>query len=50
MELPEIQQQINTLTNFLTLILNHIYKLETQIKLFKSAEDVIVESDEEEDY
>jgi len=49
MELSEIQQHINTLTNFLTLILNHINKLETQLRLFKNAEDVI-EEDEEEDY
>jgi hypothetical protein len=50
MELSEIQQHINTLTNFLSLILNHINKLETQLRLFKNAEDVIVEEDEEEDY
>jgi hypothetical protein len=50
MELSEIQQQINTLTNFLSLILNHIYKLETQLRLFKNAEDVADEEDEEEDY
>jgi hypothetical protein len=50
MELSEIQQQINTLTNFLSLILNHIYKLETQLRLFKNAEDVEDEEDEEEDY
>jgi hypothetical protein len=49
MELSEIQQQINTLTNFLSLILNHIYKLETQLRLFKNEEDV-VDEDEEEDY
>jgi hypothetical protein len=49
MELSEIQQHINTLTNFLSLILNHINKLETQLRLFKTAEAVI-EEDEEEDY
>lgn len=50
----EIQQQINTLSNFLSLILNHIYTLETELKLFMNAEDVEdeveVASDEEEDY
>jgi hypothetical protein len=35
MELIEIQQQIDTLTNFLTLIMNHIYKLECRLKLIK---------------
>jgi hypothetical protein len=53
MELSEIQQQINTLNNFLSLILNHINKLETQLKLFMNAVDVIDEvdeEDEEEDY
>ena len=47
MTLYEIQQQINTLTNFLSLILNHIYKLETQLRLIRNAEDVADEVEEE---
>jgi hypothetical protein len=35
MELQEIQQQIDTLSNFLTLILNQIYKLESAVKVIR---------------
>ena len=35
MQLQEIEQQIQTLNNFLSLILNHIYRLETELKLIR---------------
>jgi hypothetical protein len=48
MSLETIQTQINTLTHFLSLVLNHIYRLETELRLIKNGADVI-EEDEEED-
>ena len=54
MSLQTIQTQINTLTHFLSLVLNHIYRLETELKLIRNGADVIdeveeAEEDEEED-
>lgn len=51
MTLEEIQTQINTLTHFLSLVLNNIYRLETHLKLIRNGAVVIeeVEEDEEED-
>jgi hypothetical protein len=51
MNFEEIQSQVNTLSQFLTLIINHINTLETRIRILKNAGDVIEEEeDEEEDY
>lgn len=46
MDILQIRQQVNTLTHFLTLILNHINTLDTQLRMFK-AEELIEELDEE---
>ena len=43
----EIQSQIYTLTNFLSLILNQINKLETHIRIIEKKRIVIEESEEE---
>jgi hypothetical protein len=52
MNFEEIQLQVNTLSQFLTLIINHINTLETRIRILKNAGDLIdeEEEDEEEDY
>jgi hypothetical protein len=47
MSLQTIQTQINTLTHFLSLVLNHIYRLETELRLIRNGSDVI---DEESEY
>lgn len=53
MTLEKIQTQINTLTHFLSLVLNTIYRLETELKIIRqqnstSAEDVIEEEEDSE--
>ena len=47
MSLETIQTQINTLTHFLSLVLNHIYRLETELRLIRNGGDVIDEVEEE---
>ena len=47
MSLQTIQTQINTLTHFLALVLNHIYRLETELRLIRNGADVIDEAEEE---
>ena len=47
MTLQEIQSQINTLTNFLSLILNQINRLETQIRIIENKRVVEEEEDSE---
>ena len=47
MTLVEIQSQINTLTHFLSLILNTINRLETELRVIRNGEDVIQEDEEE---
>lgn len=47
MDILQIREQVNTLTHFLTLILNHINTLDTQLRMFKNAEVVIEESEED---
>jgi hypothetical protein len=49
MTLQEIQSQINTLTNFLSLILNQINRLETHIRIIENKRVVEEEEEEEED-
>jgi hypothetical protein len=47
MTLQEIQSQIYTLTNFLSLILNQINKLETHIRIIENKRVVEEEEDSE---
>jgi hypothetical protein len=47
MSLETIQTQINTLTHFLSLVLNHIYRLETELRLIRNGSDAIDEVEEE---
>jgi hypothetical protein len=47
MTLQEIQSQINTLTNFLSLILNQINRLETHIRIIENKRVVEEEEDSE---